>query len=258
MINCRKFQESLYVFLDGELEENLKSEMERHLSGCPVCSLELEQEKKFDHVLKTGLLKERAPFALREAVGEQLEKSKSKFSRRHVFAPQLVPAFALLVIVLAVAFNQRLNAGKTFPVFSEAVENHLEYLKGQYPLEFQTNDMKEALNWFRGKTDFAVMAPHISLAKTTLIGGRIIHLKDKKAAYFLLEKNGYKISCFYTDLHDVPVPKASGKERVNHLGKTLLVKSEQGYRTIFCFHPDGTACIFVSDMPLEEFSKLFV
>ncbi len=257
-MDCQKFQEYLYPFLDGEIDESLRLEMEQHISNCPMCSLEIEKERKFGHVLKIHLIKEKAPFALREAVVQQLENKKNKFSWRHIFAARFAPALALLAVVTMVIFHQQSNLRETFPVFSEALKNHLEYLKGEYPLEFQTSDMREALNWFQGKTDFAVTAPHISVDKAKLVGGRIVHLKDKKSAYFLLEKDGHKISCFYTDLHDVIVPKASSKEGIQHLGKSLLVKSEQGYRTIFCFHPDGTACIFVSDMPLEEFAKLFV
>lgn len=257
-MDCQKFQEYLYPFLDGEIDEGLRLEMEQHIANCPMCSLELEKERKFGHVLKAHLIKEKAPFALREAVVEQLEKSKRKSSWRHVFVKQLAPSFALMVIIVAVVFNQRLNVGNTFPVFSEAVENHLEYLRGIYPLEFQTSDMKEALAWFRGKTDFAVTPPHIALDKVHLVGGRIVHLKDKKSAYFLLEKDGYKISAFYTNLHDASLPKASAQAGIKSLGMRL-VKTERGYHTIYCFHKeDGTACILVSDMPLKELEKLIV
>ena len=255
-MDCQKFQEYLYPYLDGKLDESLKVEMERHLSNCPVCSLELEKERKFGHVLKMHLIKEKAPFALREALVEQLERSKRKFSWQYVFARPFAPSFALLVIVVAVFFNLQPRGDNTFPVFSEAVENHLEYLRGIYPLEFQTSNIKEALAWFRGKTDFAVTPPHINLSKVYLVGGRLVHLKDKKSAYFLLEKDGYKISAFYTDLHDVSLPKASVKSGVKPLGMRL-VKTEKGYHTIYCFHPeDGTACILVSDMPLKELEKL--
>jgi len=257
-MDCQKFQEYLYPFLDREIDETLKLEMEKHIQKCPMCSLEVEKERKFSHVLKTHLIKEKAPFALREAVAEQLEKSKRKFSWRYIFVRQLAPSFALLVLVIAVFFNLRPHGDKPSPIFSEAVENHLEYLRGIYPLEFQTSDIKEALAWFRGKTDFAIMAPHINLDKVHLVGGRLAHLNDKKSAYFLLEKDGYKISAFYTDLHDVSAPKSSVKSGIKPLGMRL-VKTEKGYHTIFCFHPeDGTACILVSDMPLEELEKLIV
>jgi len=258
-MDCQKFQEYLYLFLDREIDENLKLEIEKHLQKCPVCSLELEKERNFGHVLKTHLIKDKAPFALRETVVEQLERSKRKFSWRHIFVRQLAPSFAVLVIVVAVFLNLwPPSRDNTFPVFSEAVENHLEYLRGIYPLEFQTDDIKEALAWFRGKTDFAVTPPHINLSKVHLVGGRLVHLKDKKSAYFLLEKDGYKISAFYTDLHDVSQPKASAKSGVKPFGMRL-VKTEKGYHTIYCFHPeDGTACILVSDMPLEELEKLIV
>lgn len=257
-MDCQKFQEYLYPFLDGEIDESLRPEMEQHISNCPMCSLELEKERKFGHVLKTHLIKEKAPFALREAVVEQLEKNKRKFSWRHLLVRPLAPSFALLVIVVAVFYNLRTHGDNAFPVFSEAVENHLEYLRGIYPLEFQTSDMKEALAWFRGKTDFAVTPPHINLTKVHLVGGRLVHLKDKKTAYFLLEKDGYKISAFYTDLHNVSLPQSSVKSGITLLGMRL-VKTEKGYHTIFCFHPeDGTACILVSDMPLEELEMLIV
>jgi anti-sigma factor (TIGR02949 family) len=257
-MDCQKFQEHLYPFLDREIDENVRFEMEKHLSNCPVCSLELEKERKLGHILKAHLIKEKAPFALREAVVEQLATSKKRFSWRCLFVRKLAPSFALLVIVWVVFLNVRPRVDNTFPVFSQAVENHLEYLRGIYPLEFQTTDMKEALAWFRGKTDFAVTSPHIDLSKVHLVGGRLVHLKDKKSAYFLLEKDGYKISAFYTDLQDVALPKSSIKSGIKPLGMRL-VKTEKGYHTIFCFHPvDGTACILVSDMPLEELEKLIV
>lgn len=255
-MDCQKFQEYLYPFLDGELDDGLRIEMEEHLQKCPVCSLELEKERKFGHVLKTHLIKEKAPFALREAVAEQLEKSQRKFPWEHVLIKQLAPSLALLVIAAAALFNLQAGGDHIFPVFSEAVENHLEYLRGIYPLEFQTGDMKEALAWFRGKTDFAVTPPHVALDKVHLVGGRLVHLKDKKSAYFLLEKDGYKISAFYTDVHNVSLPKASVKKGIKAVGHRLI-KTEKGYHTIFCFHKeDGTACILVSDMPLEELERL--
>ncbi len=257
-MHCQKFQEYLYPFLDREIDEGLRVEMEQHMSNCSMCSLELEKERKFGHVLKTHIIKEKASYALREALVEQWEKNKKNFSWKSVLARQCAPSFALLIIVVAVFFNWRSSNDHTFPVFSEVVESHLEYLRGIYPLEFQTSDIKEALAWFRGKTDFAVTTPHINLRNAHLVGGRLVHLKDKKTAYFLLEKDGYKISAFYTDLHDVSRPKATDKSGIKALGMRL-VKTEKGYHTIFCFHPeDGTACILVSDMPLDELEKLIV
>lgn len=257
MISCGKFKEHLYAFLDRETDGETALAMEQHRKDCPLCSLELEKEQKFHHILKTHLAAEKAPFALRESVVESLEKNKKQFHWQAVFVPRFAPVLALLTLVAALLLNQRINAGKAFPVFSEAVTNHIEYLKGEYPCEVHTGQMKEALRWFQGKTNFAVMAPHLDLSQASLQGGRIVHLKDKKAAYFVLEKNGYKISCFYTDLHHVPLPQASVKDGIKRLDNGLLVKTEKGYHAVFCYHKDdGTACIFVSDMPLEQLLSL--
>lgn len=255
-MDCQKFKENLYQYLDRELDESAGLKLEQHASNCPVCSLELEKEKKFAHVLKAHLIKEPAPFALRESIVDQLEGNTEKFSWTYIFKTRFAPALALLAVVLIVFAHQQGNSLRPFPVFSEAFKNHLEYLRGEYPLEFQTSDMSKALEWFQGKTDFAVMAPHLSLDKVKLVGGRIMHLKDKKAAYFLMQKDGYKISGFYTNFKNVEAPKASAKEGIEQIKPMVLVQSENGYHTVFCFHPDGTACILVSDMPMEDFVKI--
>ena len=78
-----------------------------------------------------------------------------------------------------------------------------------------------------------------------------MHLKDKKGR-ILCWKERLQDFVFYTDLHHVPLPQASVKDGIKRLDNGLLVKTERvSYG--FCYHKDdGTACIFVSDMPLEQ------
>ncbi|MGE0268932.1 MAG: zf-HC2 domain-containing protein [Candidatus Omnitrophota bacterium] len=258
-MDCLKFHEHLYAFLDGEIDDSLKTEMAQHAGSCPVCSLELDHERNFGTLLKSHMIKESAPYALKESLIEQLEKKKNQFSWKDVFQVRAAWGIALVIVILVGTVSLRISGVKPFPVFAEVTSKHLEYLRGVYPLEFKTGEWKEALDWFGGKTDFAVTAPHIALNKVNVIGGRMINLKDKKSAYILMEKDGYKISCFYTDLKDVKIPAVSVKEGITTPDGHLLVKSERGYNTVFCYHKaDGTACIFVTDMPMDQFSKLFV
>lgn len=258
-MDCQKFQEYLYPYLDGELAEDLRLEMQTHQSNCPVCALELEKEQRFGHIVKNHFIKEHAPFTLREAVVKQLEKKQNQFSISRALNFKTAWGVVIITLLIAAAAFQRGTMAKPFPVFDEVTQKHLEYLRGVYPLEFKTGELKEALAWFSGKTDFAVTVPHIALNKVNVVGGRMINLKDKKSAYILLEKDGYKISCFYADLNDVKLPGLSVKDGVRAFDDHRLVKTQQGYNTIFCYHrADGTACIFVSDMPMDQFAKLFV
>lgn len=44
--NCRQLLESLSEYIDGVLEENLCSELERHLAGCENCRIVVDTLRK--------------------------------------------------------------------------------------------------------------------------------------------------------------------------------------------------------------------
>ncbi len=161
----------------------------------------------------------------------------------------------IIVLVSAVFLTMGKRGGNVFPVFSVSLDNHLEYLKGAYPLEFKTGDLNEGLKWFEGKVDFPVGAPHIQIKEILLLGGRMMHLKDQKAAYLVFEKDGYVISALYADVNKLVLPKESQKDEIKVVDSHRLMKTENGFHIIFCHHPDETACIIITNMPLEKFKQ---
>lgn len=47
---CREFKDLLMAYLDGELEDEKRSELEKHLSGCSQCRGEIEDFKKLKQI----------------------------------------------------------------------------------------------------------------------------------------------------------------------------------------------------------------
>ncbi|MFN7169619.1 MAG: anti-sigma factor family protein [Candidatus Omnitrophota bacterium] len=45
-MDCKKLKEKLYLFIDGELDNNESFLVEGHILSCPLCALMLENEKK--------------------------------------------------------------------------------------------------------------------------------------------------------------------------------------------------------------------
>lgn len=258
-MECNQFKEILYRYMDKELEDDrLKMEAQQHIKACPVCALIFEKELKLDHFIKGHLIKEPAPYELREAVIEGIEKTggwKRIFDlSNYKFWPSLSVATTLIVVI---AFTLMSIFSQPFPVFAESINRHVDYLKGGYPIEIQSHDINEVLEWFKGKVDFAVMKPHLDHSQVTLLGARICHLKDRKVAYFIYEKDGKKISAFIMDYDRLVLPRLAKTPMSHHGDIDFYIQSDKGYESVLCFHKKiKMACILVFDMPEHEFMKL--
>lgn len=104
--------EVLNTYLDGELKEPWKTQVEQHLAYCSACRSRMEQMKGIDATLKASTLENDVIKEREEKVFSYLEKSrlgrkKVSFFRRRVqirLIPALVTSAAAFVIVFIGAF----------------------------------------------------------------------------------------------------------------------------------------------------------
>jgi mycothiol system anti-sigma-R factor len=257
-MNCDKAKEYLYQYIDGELENEICRDVQTHLSQCPLCALHVEQERKTDCLIRNHVPCQEAPFELRETVINRIEQSH-RFSFGKILKPvrSFVPQISLGTLGIVIFALVLTNNNPSFPIFSESIKEHVEYLKGGYPLEIKTNDINEALAWFRGKVDFAIERPHLDPKKVNLVGARIVHLKDRKAAYFIYEKDGHQISAFYMDIKPSQVSTQNAAKVVDSTNSIVYVSNARGYQSVVCLHKNsGTGCVLVSDLPKERLLSL--
>lgn len=248
-MNCQETREFLDRYVDGELAGDQQHQVEAHIAQCPLCQLEYEKEQKFDTLVRNHVHREDAPFELREAVIDRLERP-SPFKTWFNF-PHLTPAFKMVlsgVMIFIVTTLVVLNTPKPFPLFTEAVSNHIAYLKGSYPVEIISNDMEEVTIWFQGKMDFKVHVPDLSAQGFHLVGGRLCHLKDRKVAYLVYEKDGRKVSAFIMDTRGMRIPKSKKTDAGKHYH---YAKSVKGYQSVLCLSKkdSGVGCVYVFDVP---------
>ncbi|MCA9409291.1 MAG: zf-HC2 domain-containing protein [Candidatus Omnitrophica bacterium] len=252
-MKCNEFLEHLNQYIDKELDQNTMAQMSAHISDCPICQLEYENEKEFDQLLCAHIVKQEAPYILREKVMDQIgRKRKSMKILKWFYQPALV----CLVLVMII-FQFVIKPSNAFPVFTESVASHMQFLKGAYPLEIRSSDIGEIKQWFAGKLDFAVNIPHINNPNVKLVGARLCHLKDKKVAFLIYTYNDYNISVFMIDSDHLVIPRS---KRINRLHQTLFVKSDRGYQSVLCLDKrmSGVGCIFVSDLPQDQLMQLII
>ena len=114
IMDCRKCQELLNAYLDGELEGAAFAEMERHIERCPDCKAELDRVMKM-RALLSELRDVEVPEGEREkfigALRDRLESERKRGFRREItLRPALIGAIAVVVILIAVVSVPREGA----------------------------------------------------------------------------------------------------------------------------------------------------
>ncbi len=252
-----KYNQNLYRYIDGEMDAEEKREFEAAIEANPLSQSHLENEQKFDQVIRRHMIQEEAPYELRERIMEKLQHRGplEKLRETAWFAPL---ASSLITAVIAVAFFGILTyTPKEFTAFAEGVDTHIEHLHGTYEAEFLTADIDEAVKWFDEKLDFAVIRPHIAPDKAKLIGARIIQINGRKAAYFMYDVNGHPLSAFVMDMNGEPLDRI--RDRMLREGTKAKIYSQnlKGFQAVLCYHKgNDTGCMLVTDMTQDELLPL--
>lgn len=67
-VDCNAALESLFDFLDGELDDALEERLRAHVQECKPCFERADFERRFLAAVQTARAEERCPKALRERV----------------------------------------------------------------------------------------------------------------------------------------------------------------------------------------------
>jgi mycothiol system anti-sigma-R factor len=225
-MNCREFQASLHVYVDGEIRVEETVASDAHVSECQRCRGLVEQERRFRQLLQRQP-RESAPPELRARIVARLRRhAKAGALMRWGVAPALAALAAGLVIALALPRGR-----ETMPLMGQLVDTHIAYSQMERPAEFASSDIAEIREWLRQRAGLRVTVPDYSPAGIRLVGARIAAASERKAAYILYEKGRTLLSVF--------VAPASEREtdltgrRVSYRGQDYLTRERKGYRTVF-------------------------
>lgn len=253
-MDCNRIKELIYPFLDSQLDTQTSELVKEHLSFCPICRLELEQEKKIGYLIKSGIPQEKAPYELKEAILSQIKKLEER--KVNPFTPPflklILATSAAAFLVVTLIYFLLININKPFPVFSASIKDHTQFIQGNLSLDIASHKSEEIRNWLQTKLDFKVMVPNLSGQGVNLLGARICTLKNKKVAYLMYGKDGHKLSVFMFDAKGLKFPKAR-KVAVND--KNFFLSEEKGYKSALWIE-EGIACVFVSNLSEAELLNL--
>lgn len=76
MLTCKEFLQELAEYLDGEVEGDLRRELESHVTGCPNCWVMVKTTEKTIEIYK-GMEPQPIPPRLHARLMEALEKKRA-------------------------------------------------------------------------------------------------------------------------------------------------------------------------------------
>lgn len=256
-MNCKEFQLFSDAYVDGEFEERERADIEAHLRACADCRAQAEMRFQFKERFREVLGDQKAPQSLHLRIAEQIQvaeredrrerRRRSPFVRAAVIGAPLA-ASVLMIFIFLPNLTVMPAASEQLPV----VENTIEWHKGGLPVEVTGPENNNVSRWFRGKVDFPVRLPTFESEKVRLIGGRIAHMKEHRAAYALYDVDGARLSVMMFHSDDFKVPS----DKIRHInGRDIAVLNSHGYE-VAVLQSEGITYTMTSDLPEQEMLEL--
>ncbi len=264
-MTCEDFTPFVDAYVDQELDEQDVAEMEAHLAQCDECRQEVAAQVRFKEGFKALLSQDTAPESLRERIFAGLDdielelpeepvasnsdvvslaEAKKRRTRPAWIALPIAAAAALLFVVVP-NFTVAPSGADPLPVVEQTVDWH----RGDFPIEVTGPEAAEVSQWFRGKVGFPVRPPAFGDMPVNLLGGRIAHVKEQRAAYLLYEYNGTPVSVMAFDGKGLSVPS----DKVRKVGnRDVAIWNQAGYE-VAVIRDAGVTYTFTSALPEDEF-----
>jgi len=260
---CEEIRGRLTLYLDDELQGEERGVVEAHLADCESCAALFARELNFLKAVRESATVHVAPPELRAKVQKILSEGPkvgiAEVSRRPRPArlSWLVAAAAALLLLLLPLLVWRINkqgnipAVKTSSFALMAADTHLRHMRGQLPLEMETENPQQISSWFLNKVNFSVKLPNYQESSGqdklyTLEGARLVGYQNDYAAYVAYRMKDRPISLVITS---DSVAHPSGGEEIQARGLTFHYNAIDGLK-VLTWSDRGLTYALVSD--LEE------
>lgn len=259
-MTCDDLKPFVDVYIDNEFDDRERAEFEAHLEYCEECRREVDAQVQFKQQFKAALSTEQAPEALKSSILSALqvesaqlhERASSKTRRQRTRQAKYLAApaaAAIATMLLLPAFTVAPASSNQTPIAEQTVDWH----RGDYPLEVNGPDANHVSRWFHGKVDFPVRLPHFSNQDTKLVGARIAHVQDRRAAYVLYElANGDRMSVMMFNGDGLEVPT----DKIQHIaGRDVAMLNANGY-DVAVMHNNNVTYTVTTELAHQDFTQM--
>src|SRR5579863_3246954 len=190
-MSCGQDRNLLAAYLDGEMPSEQANALEQHLRTCTECAAEvagLMSARRAMRAAKTRFTPS-AQFRHTIQIQSQVAPKRRNF-RAFGLLPAALATLAILVVVLVLTHQNTLQAD----AFREVADLHTGDLASANPYDVVSSDRHTVKPWFQGHIPFAFNLPEFTGTEFTLLGGRMVYLRQQPAAQLVVGMRQHKIS----------------------------------------------------------------
>jgi anti-sigma factor (TIGR02949 family) len=241
-MTCEEVDRTIPWFLDDELEADLALEVEAHLGECEHCRAALEREGSLRTTLRRAATQVTAPAALRRSVRESIEAERRR--ERPLYRTWPAAAAAAILVI----FIWKGAAGSTVSDLDVVMR------VPDLPMDVVSGEVATVQDYLNHRLPFAVRLPRIAEGAVSSLGGRIMQVRDREAAYVRYTTSRGPVSVFvYEDPDDDFSSEVAPLYRVGN--QRMLVTEQRGY-TFARWRSGGLTYTMVTPLPAREFPAL--
>jgi anti-sigma factor RsiW len=275
-MKCNDCRENLDLYLDTELIEPERSELEVHVASCDACRTRLERRRETRRKLRAVAYEHRLKPEFHSRIRAKMVAESA--SRRRARSARVKPSIVISASVCVVALTaggawltgamgggqlkddasgqvQSVNVmqGKVAGVSDirlPVVAQSIRWYRRQVPVEVTGPNALVVQEWFATKVDFPIRVPDFDRS-VNLLGGRLGHVEQSVAAVLVYEVDGSKLSVLVFDASEIVAlgrGSGSGSEHV-------YIDNSEGY-TVAVSERDGVGYTFTSTLPEARMLEL--
>lgn len=188
-----KWQSKIGVYLDGELSEQERRDMDAHLRECAACAASALQQLQLKRATKLAGHRYSASPEFRSRIYGQIAQNRP--GRRTGWAAALgFATFAFLILAVWLSYSSR--EPRSQPLLAELVDLHVANLATSTPVDVVSSDRHTVKPWFQGRLPFTFNLPELGGTPFTLVGGRVTYLNHEPGAHLIYDLRDHHISVF--------------------------------------------------------------
>ncbi len=196
---CKNYQEQITAAVDNVLGESEWEKLEAHLAHCDDCRKEFEVAKLTRSIVKSKCRRMRAPSHMLGRINDELAVVDSsmthKGSWRARFSSPYFRAGLSCVVVAAAALVFLNTSAARKDVVKQSLANYKAVARGDMKPQLVSNNTNTVLDYFVGKTHFAVVVPIMKDCK--LVGGGVNEISGEKLAHVVYSHDDSEIVYLY-------------------------------------------------------------
>ncbi len=260
---CESIDTLAMAYLDGELANEERHELDMHLTECTSCRVGIDGARADQSLIQTALVAPRVTDTMRMRMVKALDEADKVTSieivkkQRRKFSQFVLPGSAILAAAAAIAVFVGVNVKSgTQPVAGSIARAGVRQQTRALPLEVEG---PRTGNWVR---QFAsVNPPQVSQTGSQLLGARMlpngVNGHDGTLLSYDIVVNSQHVVMSVLVIQDVRPDELSEGEEIDVNGRTVRVIKSDGHTAVTTLDADHRGYMFMSDeLSLEDLIAL--